>query len=294
MPKRVALDTGIFRKLCHTKSEPEWFSTFVKMAKNGWSFHLTDVCFAEIIAARERSAITDAEGKRAVVLLEQILSEYFPCLPGNRTLFYLCGFRHKDDSDYDFDENFQREYSIALWKGLKQLMASGKISEEVTFTVKGKVYKCPLKEREAEEVLKEERAKWINAMTRKPEPDFDYEQCVQDIKCDFDKRTEIDGLPMSVRGDIIAHAMAELERWRASISGYNPGSSKRRNDGIDFHLNFSFLWPALLVTTDKKFKNFLRGLKSYQANWVFLPKELAEKWEQQTLIEPTWPIGDNE
>ena len=275
MPKRVALDTGIFRELCHTKSEPEWFSTFVKMRKEGWFFHLTDVCFAEIIAARERSSITDAGGKKAVVMLEQILSEYFPRLPGNRKLFHLCGFRDRDDPVYDFDEDFEREYSIASWRGLKQRMASGEVSEEVTFTVKGEVYKCPIKEGEAEEVLKEEREKWINAMTREPERDFDYEKCAQDIKCSFDQWAETDGLPMSVRGDIIAHACAELERRIAS--GYNPGSRKRRNDGIDFHLNFSFLWPALLVTTDKKFKNSLQGLKSYQANWVFLPEELAEK-----------------
>lgn len=292
MPKRVALDTGIFRELCHTKSEPEWFSPFVKMAKDGWSFHLTDVCFAEIIAARERSAITDAEGKRAVVLLEQILSEYFPCLPGNRKLFHLCGIRDKGGPIYDFDEDFEREYSVATWKWLKQRMASGKISEEVTFTVKGKVYKCPIKEREAEAVLKEEREKWINTMTHKPEPDFDCAKSVQNIKRDFDEQIETDGLPMSVRGDIIAHAWAELGRRVAS--GYNPSSPKRRNDGIDFLLNYPFLWPALLVTTDKNFKKFLRCLNSYQAQWVFLPEELAEKWEQQALIEPTWPTGDNE
>ena len=292
MPKRVALDTGIFRELCHAKSEPEWFSTFVEMAKEGWSFHLTDVCFAEIIAARERSAITDVEGKKAVVMLEQILSAYFPCLPGNQKLFHLCGFRDKDCPVYDFDEDFEREYSVATWKGLKQLMASGEISEEVTFTVKGKVYKCPLKEGEAEAVLKEEREDWINAMAHKPVPDFDYEQCVQDIKSNFDEWAQTDGLPMSLRGDIIAHVQAE---WEIRIaSGYNPSSSKRKNDGIDFHLNFPFLLPALLLTTDKKFKNLLQGLKSYQANWVFLPKELAEKWEQQALIEPTWTTGDNE
>ena len=291
MPKRVALDTGIFRELCHTESKLEWFSTFVKMAKEGWSFHLTDVCFAEIIAAQERSAITDAEGKKAVVLLEQILSEYFPRLPGNQTLFHLCGFRYKDDLDYDFNKDFEREYSIASWKGLKQLIVSGAISEEV-FWVNGIPYRCTINKGESEEVLKEEREKWINAMTRKPEPDFDYEKCVQVIKCDFDKWTETDGLPMSVRGDIIAHAMAEL--GRRIESGYNPGSHKRRNDGIDFHLNFSFLWPALLVTTDKNFKKFLRCLKSYQAQWVFLPEELAEKWEQQALIEPTWPTIENE
>ena len=293
MPKRVALDTGIFRELCHTKSEPEWFSTFVKIAKEGWSFHLTHVCFAEIIAARERSAIDDAEGKKAVVMLEQILSEYFPRLPGNRKLFHLFGFRDKDEPIYDFDEDFEREYSIASWKGLKQLMASREVFEEVTFTVKGKVYRCPIKEEEAERVLEEVRQEWINAMTRKPELDFDYAECVQVIKCNFDEWAETDGLPMSVRGDIIAHVWAELGR-RRSASGYNPGSHKRRNDGIDHELIYPFLWPALLVTTDKKFKNLLRGLKSYQANWVFLPKELAKKWEQQTLIEPTRPTGDNE
>ena len=292
MPKRVALDTGIFRELCHTESEPEWFSTFVKMAKKGWSFHLTDICFAEIIAARERSAITDGEGKKAVALLEQILSEYFPRLLGKRKLFHLCRFRDKDDPVYDFDEDFEREYSIASWKVLKQLMASGEVFEEVTFTVKGKVYKCPIKEGEAEKVLKEEQEDWINAMTHKPAPNFNYEKYVQDIKNDFDDWAQTDGLPMSLRGDIIAHVQAE---WEIRIaSGYNPSSPNRKNDGIDFHLNFPFLWPALLVTTDKKFKNLLRGLKSYQADWVFLPKELAEKWEQQALIEPTWPTGDNE
>ena len=92
---------------------------------------------------------------------------------------------------------------------------------------------------------------------------------------------------MSIRGDILAHAQAEWEMRLAS--GYSPTSIKNENDGIDFLLHFAFLWPSLLTTTDKKVRDLLRNLKSFQAGWTFYPSELAKHWKQGRVFEPKWP-----
>lgn len=283
--KRIALDTGVARELCY--EEPAWFQIFVQMASDGWSFHLTDISVGEIIAARERNSIKETEWTTGVSRLSELLIGEFPCLPGKRDLFHLCGFRDEEDPNTEILlEESLRTYSQAAWETLKQPLQPTGTGAEVVFTVGTQKFKCPIKLGQAVQVLEDERNKWIDEMTRPPQSDFNYESKVAEIKSDFDSWAKTDGLPMSIRGDILAHVQAEWERRLAS--GYKASSPKRRNDGIDFLLHFTFMWPALLVTTDQSVKDFMRSLQSFQASWIFLPQDLANAWSEKSLVTPDW------
>lgn len=279
------MDTGVVRELCY--SEPEWLAVFTNMVTGGWTFHLSDVALAEIIAARESDAISENEWQAAVERIERILNFDFPCLPSKRDLFHLCGFVDEEDLDpVPLSDEFQLEYSRARWSAIKQPIPSEGNGSKIIFSVGGNRFECAIQQGKAAEVLQDERQKWINEMTRAPQKNFAYDNAVETIKAAFDSWAKTDGVPMSIRGDILAHVQAE---WEKRISGkYSPGSRKRRNDGIDFNLPFVFLYPALLVTTDKNLRKLLRGLPSYQAGWTFLPKELADNWEEGILKEPDW------
>ena len=282
MPKRIAIDTGVARELCY--AEPSWIGAFVAMREDGWSFHLTDIAIAELIAARERSAISEDQWADCVARLDRLLSDYFPCLPGKRELFHLCGYIDLEDPDTErLSDEFMLEYSRAIWKTIRQPLT---YSEEVVFAVGGDRFRCPIKLGEAALALDEERGKWIAEMSRDPDPAFDFQTAVEDAKVGFDSWATTDGYPMSVRGEILAYANAEFERRLSS--GYNPASNRRKNDGIDFLLHFAFMWPAFLVTTDKWLHDFLRGLDSFQATWTFQPEELASAWQAGSLTEPEW------
>jgi len=288
MPKRVAIDTGIAREL--SLGEPAWYSALVEMREHGWSFHLTDVSIAEIIASRERGSVTSDQWAAGSERLDSLLGEYFPCLPGKRELFHLCGFHDEEDPNEErLDEDFLSEYSKGIWETLRQPIGASESEAEVTFSVGQQTYRCPVQPGQAATVLEQERAKWIAEMSRDPQADFDYQKAIDDYKQECDSWAKTDGVPMSIRGDILAHANAEYERRIAS--GYNPASPKRRNDGIDFLLPLTFLWPAILLTTDKNLHRLLRGLNSFQAHWTFLPDELAAAWSSGDLTEPDWPNG---
>lgn len=286
MPKRIVVDTGIARELCY--STPPWFSDFIAMRQDDWTFHLSDIAIAELIATRERSGLSEDQWAAGAARLDKILGDFFPCLPGKRELFHLCGFTDDEDPDDEhLSAEFLLKYSRAIWKTVKLPLATIENGAEVIFSVGPEKFRCPLKLGAAAQVLDEERGKWIAEMSRDPKSEFDYSAEVNAAKAYFDSWTSTDGQPMSVRGEILAHARAEFERRLAN--GYNPASSKRRNDGIDFLLHFAFLWPALLVTTDKWLCGFLRGLDSFQADWTFLPEHLAAVWRNGKLTEPDWP-----
>jgi hypothetical protein len=260
----------------------------MSMRQDGWTFHLSDIAIAELIAARERSALSEDQWADGIARLDKILGDFFPCLPGKRELFHLCGFTDDEDPNKEhLSDEFLLEYSRAIWETVKQPLANTTNGAEVIFSVGSEKFRCPVKLGVAAQVLDEERGKWIAEMSREPKPEFDSSAVVNATKTDFDSWASTAGRPMSLRGEILAYAHAEFERRLAS--GYNPASPKRKNDGIDFLLHFAFLWPALLVTTDKWLCGFLRGLDSFQADWTFLPDQLAEAWQNGSLIEPNWP-----
>ena len=171
------LDTGVARELCY--SEPDWFPAFVEMKAGGWTFHLSEICVAEIIATRERGSITEDEWQQGVERIDKILGRYFPCLPGKRELFHLCGFFDAEDPNLEhLTKDFQVRYSRAIWKTLKQPLRPENHNTEIVFSVGGQKFRCPIKAGVAAKVLENERKKWIKEMKRPPKRKFNYDRAV--------------------------------------------------------------------------------------------------------------------
>ena len=219
MPKRIALDTGVSRELCYT--QPDWVRVFAEMSANDWSFHLTDIAVAELIAAFVRGAISPEQWNNCIKRLKTFLSGWLPCLPGKRQLFQLCGFEDCEDPNKERDTaEFRDAYSDAIWRNLQQLGLPDSKRSEVIFEADGKKFRSPINSGLASNELNAERAKWISEMSRDPKQDFDFHSEITAIKADFDTWATTEGLPLSVRGDILAHAQAEWEMRIAS--GYSP------------------------------------------------------------------------
>ena len=101
MTKRITLDTGVPRELCYT--QPDWVSVFAEMSDEGWTFHLTDIAVAELIAAFERKSFSQKQWNNCIRQLRSFLSKWLPCLPGKRQLFHLCQFEDIDDPNKEKD-----------------------------------------------------------------------------------------------------------------------------------------------------------------------------------------------
>ena len=69
------------------------------MVAKGWSFHISDVAIAEIVDARESGRLKESEWQTAVPKIDRLVGKFFPCLPGKKELFALCGMRDKDSKD---------------------------------------------------------------------------------------------------------------------------------------------------------------------------------------------------
>lgn len=71
--KRIVLDTAIVRQQCY--EIPSWHADFVRMKSDGWSFHISDVAFAEIVAARERGSISEQQWELGVVRVSEFIAD---------------------------------------------------------------------------------------------------------------------------------------------------------------------------------------------------------------------------
>ena len=95
---------------------------------------------------------------------------------------------------------------------------------------------------------------------------------------------------MSTRLDLtLRHMQHKVESRTKAKQPYNPASPKKRNDGIDFTLDFALMLPALLCTSDGGYYGALKNIASFQAAWVYKPDELAEAWSRSTVVRPQWP-----
>ena len=288
----VALDTGVLRSLCY--ENPGWVDTFAAMANNGYHFCLSEVLMVELIKQFEGGSITSSQWQDCVRKASRFLSKVLPVLPGKKQLFYLSGIRCKNAVD-DFDPDFEGSYSRATWAYL--LAANGSTffkNHYVVFSCNGKKYKCQLQLGEADKALEDERKYWIDFVKGfdvlpKDSMAKHKENVLGNMKTEMDSWS-IGRPPLSIRTDLLAKYLHEIATNRTkSKEPYNPEAKKKKNDGIDFLLNFAFILPALLCTGDEKFADRLKAISSYQNSWVYTPGELATAWSNGSITTPTWP-----
>ena len=269
----VALDTNIFRQLCYNTFN--WVGTFEKMAKNGYHFCFTDVALAELINQHERGSICGKQWENCLNQTSRFISKELPVLPGKKHLFNMAGIQYKNDNN-DFDSEFIKEYSQALWEYF--------LSESNSFYYNGVEYSIKAELNKAEEELEKERSKWIDLVDVFINDDKPFKFSPKSM----DDET-ISSPALSIKLDLYYKYICDVSiRCKQSKDSYNPKAKKKKNDGIDFLLTHVLALPALLCTVDDKFYNTLKALDSYQTNWIYKPDELALSWLSKTVNKPEW------
>lgn len=277
----VVLDTAPVRELAYAEETPPWVGTFAQMAKEGYSFSLADGALTELLAQRNRNALSATDCRKILERLKCFLSPELPVMLGKRD---LSGMLQINEEPWDARECLDlSKYALKL---LKQCAdpADQQLSPEWA--------------------LQEERDDWVGL--------FDgWQQILDDVTAE-DPSEPIDvtlltsGMldqmgrrqdewsslvpPMSVRNHLKNRYMwRQFVRKQKHKNAYDPTSSKKRNDGIDADLYLYLILPALIITTDSAFFGGLADIESFQKEWFFQAQELANEWLRGTRPAPTWP-----
>lgn len=277
----VVLDTAPARNLAYLNTPPAWVETYEQMASDGYSFSLSEVAVAELIAQRQRGALSADDCRKICEGLERFLNPELPVLLGN---YDLGGMLNINEIPWSAGEC--QSLSQLAWMMLNACAHPD--DEQDT----------------PEPVLQEERDEWIaffegwqgildihNAEDPSTPLDLDAmtPQMLELIAQSQDKHCVLEP-PRSVR----LHLEARY-RWRQFVrkqqrkGGYDPESKKKKNDGIDANLFLYLILPAFVVTEDNLFFGGLEGIDSFQASWFFKPQALADAWAGGTRPAPTWP-----
>lgn len=285
----IALDTNVIRELCY--NEPNWLPTFEEMSKNEYDFCLTDHLFAEFLNQLQRASISEDEYQKAIKNLSTFISSRLPILPGNRELFGMCGC-------LNIESRFNPDEAYSFYHATYKLLSSATNIDDMLKGIEvsyGK--KCMgifLKSTEQiQKTIDEERDRWIeeikshDSFTEK-ELEDNKTEIINTITNSLDKKIECDP-SLSIRLDVaIRHKYRQIKIANRLGTPYNPESKKKINDGIDYNMDFIFMLPAILCTSDDNYYKIIKDLNSFQSQWIYKPGELSDAWNCKTLTAPSW------
>lgn len=285
----IALDTNVIRELCY--NEPSWLPIFEEMSKHEYDFCLADHLFAEFLNQLQRASISEGEYQRAIKNLSTFISSRLPILPGNRELFGMCGCLKKE-SQFNPDET--HSFCHATYKLLSSAKNIDDMLKSIEVSYGKKRVKIFLKNSEQiQETIDEERNRWIEEIKShdsfsEKELDDNKTELITTITDLLDKEIECDP-PLSIRLDVaIRHKYRQIKIANRLRTPYNPESKKKINDGIDYNMDFVFMLPAILCTSDDNYYKVIKDLNSFQSQWAYKPDEMSDAWKDKTLTVPSW------
>ncbi|WP_122572979.1 hypothetical protein [Pseudomonas viridiflava] len=277
----VVLDTAPVRELAYAEETPPWVETFAQMAREGYSFSLADGALSELLAQRHRNALSATDCLKILERLERFLSPELPVMLGKRD---LSGMLQINEDPWDAQECLElSQYALEL---LKQCAHPAD------------------KQQSPEWVLQEERDDWVGLFAgwQKILDEINAEDPSEPIDVNLLTSGMLDQMArhqdewsslvpaMSVRNHLKNRYMwRQFVRKQKRKNGYDPTSSKKRNDGIDADLYLYLILPALIVTTDGGFFRGLADIESFQKGWFFEAQVLANEWSRGARPAPTWP-----
>lgn len=278
----VVLDTAPVRDLAYATETPHWVDTFARMAEQGYSFSIADGALAELLAQRQRNALSAADCQSIVDRLKRFLNLKLPVLLGKKD---LSGMLQINDEPWDANEC--RDLSLHGWKLLTRCANPDDQQASPAWA------------------LEEERDDWkgLFAGWQKIVDAINAEDPTDPIDVSTLTSGVLEGMersqdkwnslvpPMSVRMHLQnRYYWRQFVRTQKKKDAYNPDSSKKRNDGIDADLYRYLLLPALVVTRDNGFfSKKLSDIESFQKGWFYSAQQLADEWIRGIGPAPTWP-----
>ncbi|MCC6070544.1 hypothetical protein ACFSQU_12000 [Massilia sp. GCM10020059] len=277
----VVLDTAPVRGLAYATETPPWVDTFTRMAQQNYSFSLADGALSELLAQRQRNALSPADCQRVLERLQSFLNLQVPVLLGKKDLL---GMLQVNEEPWSEDEC--RAVSLTGWK---LLMRCAHPNDQ---------------QPSPEWALEEEREDWkgLFAGWQKILDNINVEDPADPIDVNELTPMLLDGMergqdkwnslvpPMSVRMHLQnRYHWRQFVRMQQKKGAYNPNSPKKRNDGIDADLYRYLVLPALIITEDNGFLTKLADIQSFQKSWLYTPQQLADEWIQGNEPAPNWP-----
>jgi hypothetical protein len=295
----VVLDTSPIRNIAEERTVPPWVATFAEMAKDGYSFSLGDTSFAEILSQRQNGRIKGDYGLM-ISTLHRFLNPEIPVLPGKIDILQMIGTGPKSA---DWSEAEMLAQGPNVWKILEDAKPTS--PESIHFLVR--IWRCILRmlglarrEETIPEMFQAERDEWIEMFRlfktiweRNGKAKLDeYRHADLEHALKTMDHGERINPSMSVRCDFqVRFLWRQFVRSQKATGAYDPASTKKKNDNLDFDFLRYLSLPALFLAEKKAFsKNAIKDIQSFQTGWVLTPQELADAWTKGERPWPKWPV----
>lgn len=294
----VVLDTSPIRNIAEERTVPPWVDTFAAMAQDGYSFSLGDTSFAEILSQRQNGRNRGDYGLMTSTL-RRFLNPDIPVLPGRIDILQMIG---AEPTDSDWSEAEIMACGPHAWRFLDD--AKPIPPESVPFLVR--IWRRLMlllglakREETIPEMCQADRDNWIemfavfkgiwerNGKTKLDEyRHADLDQALRTM----DHGERIDP-PMSVRCDFqVRFLWRQFVRSQKPAMPYDPSSTKKKNDSLDFDFLRYLSLPAFFLAEERAFsKNAIKDIKSPQTEWIRTPQDLADAWLRGEKPWPRWP-----
>jgi hypothetical protein len=276
----VVLDTAPARNLAYPHQSTQWAETYALMAKQGYSFSLSDGAAAELVEQRYKGALSAEDCSLMCGKLETFLNPELPVLLGKIDIGGMLGL-----NEVPWHEDESRLLSLQAWSIVKR--CADPSAPQDSF----------------KQELQDERDDWIGLhegwqrlldkiQEEDPEDPIDVTGLTEGILKTMELSQDRMGVltpPMSVRSHLSnRYHWRQFARMQKKKEPYDPRSKNKINDGIDADLYHYLALPAFIVSEDGGFFGGLEDIESFQKNWFFRPQALAEEWQQGKNPKPLW------
>lgn len=291
----VVIDTSPIRNIAESGFVPPWVGTFAAMVKDGYSFSLADVTFAELLSQR-LSGQNDGDYDLMISSLHGFLNPEFPVLPGKTDIMQMIGAKPCREG---WSEAEVRRMSQHAWGMLLTATLPAANPALLSTLSTNSTIGAAQAQEFLEQMLQEERDAWIRmhsdlkarweANGRKELHEYEHSE-LDDALVRSDHGEAV--VPsMTVRNDFQVRFMwRQFVRNQKTKNPYNPSSRKKRNDGIDFDFLLYLALPAFFLAEEQGFdKTKIGEIPSFQTNWILAPQELADAWTKGDKPWAKWP-----
>lgn len=317
MNKRIViLDTCTCRALISPEESP-WLDTFGEMKHDGVEFCISDVAGVELLNQFNNGGILPRDWEMMIDKLNTFVSDYLPIFPGEHQLFQMASIADIEYPTEKLNFSWELAYSQAGFDLLKRCKTRNDL-KRMGFILKNPnelFQKYVIQVDKIDHILREQRLHWIQYATKNsdelqkkyknPSVRNSNSGNLNAKKLASRLQEEITNVLFEeMRNEIKKHIMCEpditiraelLLKYLATIVArsaktkepYNPTSSKRKNDGIDFLFLLGLVLPARICSKDSL--KIIKGLDSFQSNWIQTPDEIAIQWRDDMLTKLSWP-----
>lgn len=270
----VVLDTGPAREIAEEAVLPSWVEPFLKMKEDGYRFSLADNACAELMHQRARGSIEGQRSQTMIGWLDKLLDANMPMMPGARDVLIAIGAEPPMEN-----ERSAAELSRCAWEALRRTEPQADTGADIALEQARDDWKEQFQTFEA-----------IFVSRGMPTDLSESDDPLLDLALDSMRKQSKLTPPLSTRLDLhTRYFWRQFVRSKRAKEPYNVHAPEKRNDGIDFTLFTYLALPAFVVTSERQLIGSIKGIPSFQTDWILRPEDLVIAWDRGVHRRPSWP-----